>query len=60
MNETQMSKLDDLTLYLNFDLSILKSSLKDDENLEVCTLTHFVERIYQDSEKIRDIFNNTI
>ena len=58
MNKEQIEKLDDLTLDINFDLAILNSAVKDSENLEVCTLENFVERIYQNSEKIRNIFDN--
>lgn len=60
MNKEQITKLDSLTLELHFDLAILNSAIKDTDNLETCTLGHFVERIYQDSEEIRNIFDNEI
>lgn len=60
MNTEELEKLDDLTLDLSFDLSILNSAIKDSENLKLYELTNFVERIYQDSEKIRKIFDNEI
>jgi hypothetical protein len=57
MDEDQIEKLDTLTLKLNNDLAVLKSAVKDYLDLEVCSLEHFVERIYKDSEEIRNIFN---
>lgn len=60
MNLKQITKLDNLTLELNFDLAILNSAIKDFDNLEVCVLNRFIEKIYQDSEQIRNIFNNEI
>jgi hypothetical protein len=60
MNKEQITRLDDLTLKLNFDLAILNSAVKDSENLEVCVLNPFVEKIYQDSEEIRTIFDNEL
>lgn len=60
MNKEQIIRLDNLTLGLNFDLAILNSAIKDTDNLEVCALNSFVEKIYQDSEKIRNIFDNEI
>lgn len=56
MNKEQINRLDELTLYMNFDLTILNSALKDENNLEVCALGHFVEQIHQKSEEIRNIF----
>lgn len=58
MNTDQIKRLDDLTICINFDLAILNSALKDSENLEVCVLEDFVERIYVQSKKIRDIFDD--
>lgn len=60
MNNKQIDELDDLTLYLYFDLAILKSAVKDSENLEIYVLEKFIERIYKCSEKIRNIFDNEI
>lgn len=57
MNTNQLTRLDDLTLTLNFDLAILNSAIKDDD-LEICALGSFVEKIYKDSEKIRRIFDS--
>lgn len=58
MNENQIDRLDSLTLDLNYDLAILRSAVKDSIDLEVCSLEHFVEKIYKDSEEIRNIFIN--
>lgn len=60
MNEEQIQRLDDLTLSLNFSLAILNSALKDYENLEVCILEDFVESLYQNSKKMRKIFDGEI
>ena len=57
MNNKELNKLDDLTLMLNFDLSILNSAIRGNENLEICCLESFVERLYQTSEEVRNIFN---
>ena len=58
MDKEQMLEIENLTTKLNFDLAILNSAVKDTDNFEVCVLNDFVEKIYQDSEKVRDIFNN--
>lgn len=60
MEKEQIEKLDELTLDVNFDLAILNSAIKDSDNLEVCTLESFVERIYQNSKVIRNIFEDEI
>jgi len=57
MEELKIEKLDDLTLNLNMDLNILNSALKDDTgDLEICSISKFVERIYGDSSSIRELF----
>lgn len=53
-------KLDNLTLYLNFDLAILSSAVKDGDNLDVYVLENFIQKIYDDSKEIRNIFNNEL
>ena len=58
MDKKQLSELDNLTLEINFALAILNSAVKDTDNLEIYVINDFVEKIYHDSEKIRDIFNN--
>lgn len=60
MNEEQLQRLDRLTLCLNFDLTILNSALKGNDNLEIFILEDFVEKIYQNSEKIRRIFDSEV
>lgn len=60
MNKEQIERLDELSLDLNFDLAILNSAVKDSINLEVCVLNNFVERIYQTSVEIRNIFEDEI
>lgn len=60
MSNTEIQKLDNLILDLNFDLCILNSALKDDDgDLELCILSRFVERIYKTSNEIRDIFGES-
>ncbi len=56
----QITRLDDLTLELNFDLAILYSAVSNPDKLEICALNHFVEKIYYASEEIRNIFDNEI
>lgn len=59
MDANELKKLDDLTLELDMDLNILNSALKsDDEDLEICSLNNFVERIYQKSNEIRNVFDS--
>lgn len=60
MNEEQLQRLDRLILCLNFDLTILNSALKGNDNLEIFILEDFVEKIYQNSEKIRRIFDSEV
>lgn len=60
MAKEQLEQLDILTLSLNFNLAILNSAVKDSENLEICMLESFVEKIYMTSNEIRNIFNNEI
>jgi hypothetical protein len=57
MDESKLNKLDDLTLNINLDLSVLNSALKDDNgDLQLCALSNFVEKIYNDSNNIRNLF----
>jgi len=57
MDDEKLEKLDDLTLSINLDLNILNSALKDDYgNLEMCLVSQFVERIYQNSDEVRKLF----
>lgn len=60
MNKEQIEKLDELTLNINFDLAILAGAVKDYDNLEVCMLEDFVERIYKNSKEIRNIFEEEV
>jgi len=61
MNQESIQKIDDLTLDLNMDLSILNSAVKNfDNDLEVCSLVNFIEKIYKLSDEIREIFDNFI
>jgi hypothetical protein len=60
MNKEQIERLDALTLGLNFNLAVLNSAVKNNDNLEVYSLEHFIEIIYKDSEKIRNIFEDEI
>lgn len=60
MNEEQIERLDNLTLDITFDLAILNSAVKDDNNLETYVLENFVRRLYQTSVKIRNIFDNEL
>ncbi len=56
MDETTLDKLEDLTLDLNMDLNVLNSALKDDCDLQICSISNFVERIYDISKDIRNLF----
>jgi len=57
MDELKIEQLDDLTLSLNLDLNLLNSALKDDYgDLEICAISNFVEKIYNDSNSIRELF----
>lgn len=57
MNANQLEKIDDLTFELHMDLNILNCALKNnDDDLEICSLNSFVEKLYQKSKEIRDIF----
>lgn len=61
MSNSEIQKLDELTLDLNFDLCILNSAIKgDDGDLEPCILTGFVEKIYKTSNEIRNIFADSL
>lgn len=59
MNREQIQKIDNLTLDINFNLTILYNAIKDaDEKLEICMLDDFVKNIYENSKEIRAIFEN--
>jgi len=61
MNQELIQRIDELTLDLNMDLSILNSAVRNfDGDLEVCSLVNFVEKIYKLSDEIREIFNNSL
>ena len=56
-----IQKLDELSLDLNFDLSVLNSAIKNfDNELEICHLVNIIEGIYELSKEIRNIFYNSI
>lgn len=60
MNKKEMQKIDELTLDLYENLCILKSAIACfDKNLEVSDLVSFSEQIFQISNEIREIFNNS-
>lgn len=57
MTIEEMDKLDELTLYIHMDLNILYNSLKYmDEELDITALSYFVETIYKNSCKVRELF----
>lgn len=56
MDDKKIDMLEELTLNLHLDLNVLNSALKTDDDLEICALSHFVERIYNDSSSIRNLF----
>ncbi len=61
MDNKQIQKLDELSLDLNFDLSVLNSAIKNfDNELEICHLVNIIEGIYELSKEIRNIFYNSI
>jgi hypothetical protein len=60
MNKEQLQKIDWLTLDLNMDLSVLNSAVMSfNDDLQICDLINFVERIYKTSDEIREIFDNS-
>lgn len=61
MNKEKIQKIDNLTMHMNFDLTILYNAIKNaDEELEICMLEHFIKKIYEDSDEIRNIFYNDL
>ena len=60
MNISQIQRLDNLTLEIESNLAILNSAVKANDGLEVCELEDFVSQIYQNSQKIRKIFDDEI
>jgi len=58
MDEEKINELDGLTLNLNLALNILYNALKDldNEELDICAVSHFVENIYKRSCDIRKLF----
>ena len=61
MNQEQIQKIDNMTLDLNMDLSILNSAVGNaEDDLEVCALVNFVGKIYKLSSEIRDVFDNSL
>lgn len=61
MNNEQINRLDDLTFNINCDLAILNSAVNNaDKDLEVYLLGNFVDKIYEKSQKIRNIFEDEI
>lgn len=61
MNQQELQKLDDLTLDLNMNLSILNSAVKNfDNDFEVYDLINIMELIYKNSLEMREIFNSSV
>ncbi len=61
MKAKQLQKIDDLNLDLNMDLNVLNCAINSlDENLEASDLINIVERLYETSSEIRNIFDNSI
>ena len=57
MDEAKFNELDELTLNINLNLCVLNSALKEDYgDLEICAVSNFVEKIYNDSNSIRKLF----
>lgn len=58
MTDEELFKIESLAININTDLCILKNAMKnnDDNNLEIGDLIHFVERIYNKTDEILNIF----
>lgn len=62
MTDEELSKIEYLTIDINTDLCILKNAMKnnDHNNLEIGDLISFVERIYNITDEIINIFVNAL
>lgn len=57
MEKEILNKLEELTHYINLDLNILYNALKyTDEDLDIAAISNFSERIYKQSNEIRNLF----
>lgn len=58
MTDEDLRKIESFTININTDLCILKNAMKNNDNntLEIGDLILFVERIYNISEEIINIF----
>ena len=57
MNDEKLETLNELTLKISLDLNILHNALKyDDNELETCAVSYFVEKIYHTANEVRNLF----
>ena len=58
MTDEELFKIESFAININTDLCILKNAMKnnDDNNLEIGDLILFVERIYNTTDEILNIF----
>lgn len=62
MNNDELSKIELLSVDINTDLCILTNAMRnsDNNNLEIDDLILFVDRIYNSSNEMRNIFVNSL
>lgn len=58
MTDEELFKIESFAININTDLCILKNAMKnnDNNNLEIGDLISFVERIYNISEEVINVF----
>ena len=62
MNQEEISKIDELTLYLDTDVRILRNAITnpDNDDLQIFDLVDFIEKISKTSMEIRNIFTSSL
>lgn len=62
MNIKELSKVELLSIDINTDLCILKNAIINpaDNDLHISDLVDFVEKIYNASNEMRNIFGNSL
>lgn len=61
MNQEELSKIEILSIDINTDLCILKNAMANPDNdLVIDDLIGFIERIYNASNEMRNVFVNSL
>lgn len=61
MDKIQLKQIEDLNFALYSNLKILICAIKSfDETLETCDVLYIIEILYENSNRIKEIFENTI